>query len=181
MAERSLPFDYTELDPREYEAAIWAAMQARLTRDGVAVGIDGELQVVATDPVTLGVSVSTGSAFVRGYFYVNDEAKNLSLEAADPANPRIDRVVLRLNLEPDERNVLAFVKTGTPAVSPVPPSLTRAAYIYELSLAQIYVAAGATFVNQANITDERGDMQACGWSVHPAALDMETAAIMLQS
>lgn len=167
MAERYLPFDYTETDPREYEAAIWAAMQRKLVRDGVSPGFDQELEVVPTDPPTLGVAVSKGAGFIKGHFYVNDAPKILALDPADPTNPRIDRIVLRLDLRPDQRNILAVVKTGTPAPSPVPPDLTRDDYIWELSLAQVTVPAGATYVTESNITDERFDDTLCGRAVPP--------------
>lgn len=167
MAERYLPFDYTETDPREYEAAIWAAMQRKLVRDGVCPGFDNELEVVPSDPPALSVVVSTGAGFIKGRFYVNDAPKTLTLQPADPNNPRIDRIVLRLDLRPDYRNILAEVKTGTPAASPSPPSLTRDDYIWELSLAQVQVNAGATYITGSDITDERFDDTLCGRAVPP--------------
>ena len=47
------------------------------------------------------------------------------------------------------------VLTGTPAAEPTAPTLTQTASTYEISLAQVLVAAEATSVNDANITDER--------------------------
>jgi hypothetical protein len=35
--------------------------------------------------------------------------------------------------------------------------------VYELSLAQIYIAAGTTAITNSEITDERGDSTVCGY------------------
>ena len=55
--------------------------------------------------------------------------------------------------------------TGTPSASPQPPALTRNAQVWELSLAQVRVRASATTIASEDVTDERGDAQACGYAV----------------
>jgi len=87
------------------------------------------------------VEVATGTAMVQGRFCENDAALTLSVSAADATYARIDRVVVRLNASPG-RTIDILVKKGTPAPSPVPPGLTRTPETWELSLAQIFVAAG---------------------------------------
>lgn len=124
---------------------------------------------VIADPITalsvspgtgMKVSVAAGRAMIHCKYFVNTEAYELTLQAADDTNPRIDRVVLKFdNLN---REITIAVKTGTPAALPSAPSLIRTANVYELSLAQIYVGSGVTAVTAAAITDERTDPNVCG-------------------
>jgi len=129
-------------------------------RDGVVHNDGDELAVSPTVPAAMSVDVGTGMALVQGRYYINDAALTLAVEAADPSYPRIDRVVVRADLV--VRTVHAVVKKGTAAASPVPPTLTRTAEIWELSLAQVRVEAGATSIVAAKITDERGNASLCG-------------------
>ena len=48
-----------------------------------------------------------------------------------------------------------YVLEGTPSANPVVPSITQTADRFEIPLATIYVASGATSLTQYNITDER--------------------------
>jgi hypothetical protein len=79
-----------------------------------------------------------------------------ALSTADPTNPRRDLVVVRIR---DAAYFGAtnswdlFVITGTPAASPVDPTIpSDGSY---LLLARVAVAAGATSITNANITDLR--------------------------
>ena len=146
---------------RVYSAALLSRILSKHIRDGIVHGDGGELAVSASDPPAMTVKVATGTAMVQGRFCENDAALTLSVPAADTTYARIDRVVVRLNASPG-RVIDILVKKGTPAPSPVPPGLTRTPETWELSLAQIFVAAGATMVQAANITDERGNTSLCG-------------------
>ena len=146
---------------RVYSAALLCRMMAKHIRDGIVHGDGNEMVVTVTDPPAMSVQVGTGTAMVQGRFCENDAVLTLSVPAADTTYARIDRVVVRLNASPG-RAIDILVKKGTPAPSPVPPGLTRTAEIWELSLAQVRVEAGATMVQAANITDERGNASLCG-------------------
>ena len=146
---------------RVYSAALLSRILSKHIRDGIVHGDSGELAVSASDPPAMSVQVGTGTAMIRGRFCENDAALTLSVPAAHATYPRIDRVVVRLNASP-ARTIDILCKKGTPAPSPVPPGLTRTPETWELSLAQISVAAGATMVQAANITDERGNASLCG-------------------
>lgn len=156
-------FDVSDpLNPdRVYSAALLSRILSKHIRDGVVHDDGNEMAVTVTDPPAMSVQVGTGTAMVRGRFCENDAALTLSVPAAHATYPRIDRVVVRLNASPG-RVIDILVKKGTPAPSPVPPGLTRTPETWELSLAQISVAAGATMVQAANITDERGNTSLCG-------------------
>jgi len=146
---------------RVYSAALLSRIVSKHIRDGIVHGDGGELAVSASDPPAMSVQVGTGTAMVQGRFCENDAALTLSVPAADTTYARIDRVVVRLNASPG-RVIDILVKKGTPAPSPAPPGLTRTPETWELSLAQISVPAGATMVQAANITDERGNTSLCG-------------------
>ena len=86
-----------------------------------------------TPAIGLAVSVAPGSAWINGYRYENTDDLNMPLVTADGSNPRIDRIVVRLSMI--SRNIQIAVVSGTPAGTPVAPSLTRTSDIYELGIA----------------------------------------------
>lgn len=140
---------------RIYTSEAWAQIVTGIIGDGVVSG-GNELAVSEQSPAAMGVRVNTGKAFVQGYFFeVYSAQEPLAIGAADPSNPRIDRVVVRRDLG-NRQTVLAVV-VGTPAASPVAPALTQnPTGIWEIPLAQVLVPAAAATIVNANITDERG-------------------------
>lgn len=134
----------------------------KLISNGVFATPANAMQVQAGSGMT--VSVSAGWGFINCKWLNNDSAYNLTLDAADIALNRIDRVVMRLNADSSLRNMELAIIKGAPAATPTAPGLTRVAGgIWELSLAQIYIAANATEITQANITDERPNTALCGF------------------
>lgn len=103
------------------------------------------------------VQVDAGAAFFSGYMYENTAPLPLTVPLAD--NNRIDRVVVRLNLNEDQRNIRAHIKQGT---EDEPPELQRDEWIYELSIARINVIGGQSFIEDSQIADERYDEDVCG-------------------
>ena len=146
---------------RVYSAALLSRILSKHIRDGVVHDDGNEMAVTVTDPPAMAVRVGTGTAMVQGRFCENDAALTLPVTTAHATYPRIDRVVVRLNASPG-RTIDIVVKPGTAAPSPVPPTLTRTAEVWELSLAQVRVEAGATLIASSKIADERGDASLCG-------------------
>ena len=155
--EKSGFFNSTSGD-RMYDASDFAGYFAKLVSNGIFYTNADNLRV--TPGGGLSVNVLAGSAWINGYAYENTEELNLTLAAADGVNPRIDRIVVRWDAV--ERKISAAVLTGTAAVSPTAPSLTRSDNIYELALADIAVAAGAVSLAAGDITDRRLDTSLCG-------------------
>ena len=164
MAEQYRFFGSAEGDTRQYNQTEFAEVLSRLLKNGYFPEVDNELEVVASDPADMTVEVKSGQAWINGYWYKNDSNKVLNINPAHATLNRIDRVALRLDIVND-RKIEAVVIQGTPASNPVPPALTRTSQIYEISLAQIYVAAGVTSISQSAITDERDDINVCGKAV----------------
>ena len=160
MAEFSRFFDSTPSDKRSYSAAEFAEFMKTFYSTGVISG--GDKLKVTKDSSTLSVSVNPGMAMVEGHWYKNTEVEFLQVTAADTVYPRIDRVVLRLDLSLEVRSVHLAVIEGTPAAAPQPPELTRNDNIYEISLARITIPANALTVSA--VADERPDASLCGIS-----------------
>ena len=154
MAQRSYFFDSVDHD-RIYTSADFARVFGAIAgRDGVIYGYGDELKV--TSGSGMAVKVGTGAAFVQGRMLeVYDQAETLPIATADATNPRIDLVVVRVDLSSGERRAYLAVKVGTPAATPVAPLLQQDATIWELSLAQVRIAAGATGITADDIIDER--------------------------
>jgi hypothetical protein len=120
------------------------------------------LLVTQNTPAGLSVVVASGWAAIVGttqanmgtYVTYNDASAVLSLNTADPTNPRIDLVCATVNdayYTGSLNNVVLQVVAGTPAGSPVAPALPA----NSISLATVAVGAGATAITNANITDTR--------------------------
>ena len=183
MSQRSMFFDAVNGD-RSYDSAAFAALfKAIALSDGVIYGHGNNLAVSA--PGGMNVQVDLGAAWVSGRFFeVYGSPETLAIQAADPTNPRIDRVVVRLDLTQSGRAVSLAVKTGTPAASPTPPALQRDTSIWELSLAQVYVAAGlATLDSTGKLTQPRrvlGVYQPATWANIDTTADYTTAPVVGQ-
>ena len=120
------------------------------------------LAVTQNTPPGLSVVVASGWAAIVGttqanmgtYVTYNDASVVLSLNTADPTNPRIDLICATVNdayYTGSLNNVVIQAVAGTPAGSPVAPSLPA----NSISLATVAVGAGATAITNANITDTR--------------------------
>lgn len=131
---------------------------ASLVTDGVYADPADNFAVQASSGMN--VIIKAGKGFVHGRFAWAGEDTTLTVGASNSALPRIDTVVLRLSMT--DRTISPSIKAGTPASSPATPSLTRTADVYELRLANISVAAGATSIKQADIADTRYDTSQCG-------------------
>lgn len=162
---------------RASNSAEFAGLLKGFFRDGVFSGT--ALQVLADGGMT--ATVSPGGVLVQGRVKHMTSAQMIEFETA-ASLPRLDRVVVRLDLSNAVRDLVLDVLTGTPATTPSAPALTRNETIWEICLATIRIAAGATSIAQSNITDTRLDNNLCG--VVAAVLndfDTETFYAQVQS
>lgn len=157
MAESYFPFNSVDGD-RVYKAEDFRNYFAQFIGNGVFYANANALKVVENGGMQ--VAVNAGAGWVAGAGYINDSALTLTLANADGALNRIDRVVLRCSYT--ERSIYVAVLQGAYSAQPVAPDLTRSADKYELALADVYVAAGATSITQSNITDQRLNTTLCG-------------------
>lgn len=94
-----------------------------------------------------------GSAYLEGFMYNNTTDITFTHDVANATNPRIDRVVIRLDRSVSQRRVYAAVVKGVAATNPVAPVLQRDSIVYEISLAQVRINANVTTIT--SVTDER--------------------------
>lgn len=153
-------FDSVEGD-RVYNADDISNYFLKLISNGVFATPSTCMQVQSNNGMT--VKVGAGWGFINCKWINNSTDYLVTLDAADVALPRIDRIVLRLDSSVGVRSIVIAVKPGTPASEPVPPALTRSGTVWELSLAQIAVAAEATEITAGDITDERPITELCGY------------------
>ena len=136
------------------------SMQAIFATSGIIGG--GSLAVAQAGTPGMAVQVAAGWGAIVGdfttnmgvYQLYNDAATQLTVTTSNPSNPRIDRVVVTIldAYYTGASNTVTFqVLAGTPAGSPVAPSVPQ----NSISLATIAVAAGATSILNANISDTR--------------------------
>ena len=165
---KSFPFDShvtyrsdgTPVFDRAVDSAVYRGLLKNLFTTGILSTDSTNMKVTTNEDMT--VNVLPGFAMVEGVMNLNDETVTLEVEAADATYARIDSVVLRLNTNDDARSCEFYVVKGIPSDVPVRPALTREIAIYELGLADIYVAAGATNITAANIVDTRYEEERCG-------------------
>ena len=143
---------------RVYMAEDWAQYFAQFIGNGVYANPATSMQVRAVSGLI--VRISAGSCFINGYTGYADGTDILTLNYGSGL-PRIDRIVLRLDLV--ARSIYPVVIMGAAAESPVPPNIVRNNSVYDLCIAQISVAANSTSVSQASITDMRSNSSVCGF------------------
>lgn len=174
MAEKSGFFNSSNGD-RKYKAEFFAEYFASFIANGVFPNPSTGLQVTANNDMT--VTIKPGKGWINGYYYSNDSDIVLSVDVADGVLKRIDRVVLTYGLV--DRVITVGISKGAFASSPVAPALQRDADIYELGLADIYIANGAVSISQANITDLRLNNELCG-IVHGTVDQVDTTTLFNQ-
>lgn len=124
----------------------------------------------------MSVDVAGGRVFILGteatyqgtYWAENRGVRNVTISAADATNPRRDLIVARVRdnaYSGSSKDWDIVAVTGTPAASPVDPTVPANA----LSLARVAVAASATSVVNANITDLRIAQNRIGCEVYSTA------------
>jgi hypothetical protein len=152
--------------PAWAQNGVYTAQIDRLVLDGFlkSSGITslGSFAVAQETPASMNVVVDRGTAYVRGqetayqgwYHILNENPVALNVPASNSTNPRIDLVYIRIHDQAyfgTENAASIQIQTGVPDPSPSVPTITGT----YLPLAQIYVAAGATVITNANITSLR--------------------------
>ena len=121
-----------------------------------------QLEVTENGTPNMSVNVAAGACFIRGtesasqgvYHFFNDATVNLSIDAADPTNGRKDLIVAQVRdsgYSGSNDDARLFVVKGTAAGSPADPTVPANCLV----LARVTVAAAASSIVTANITDLR--------------------------
>lgn len=154
------PFNSVQYD-RKYNAEEWRTYFSHLLDNGIIGQVTNELQVKPQAVPNKSVMIDKGAVFINGAMRILDETINLDVSENTSGMDRIDRIVAQIDY--NSREINFTVVQGTPGANPVPPSLTKSLDIWQLSLAQVYLANGYTTIVGDNITDERQDETVCGY------------------
>ncbi|WP_430376687.1 hypothetical protein [Streptomyces sp. B1-3] len=147
MTQSSFPFGSSPISTED----AWSSFMRMAQVDGVFATseLGTELKVTASNAST--VSVAAGEAWVQGTYYSNSAALNLSVPTnSGGGSARNDLIVLRRDPSADSTTVQ--YKTGGTSF----PSLTQTLNgTWELPLAKVTVAAGASVVPPSGVMDVR--------------------------
>lgn len=174
------------LQTQEYSARADRFLTSYLFTEGVTDVPAGELRVTqrAGGP-EMSVDVAAGTAVIDGddipdqgaYLVRVTAAENVTIPAPPASNSRIDLVVLQVRDstatggEPGLDGATLEIVPGTPAASPVAPATPDTALV----LARVTVAAGALSILDANITDQRTQVNKADIAIGTQAEPMTTA------
>lgn len=161
VSEKSFPFDAKEVNGK-YDRECIAEDFARYFRAFISSGVFMEkpanLQIIANSDMT--VTLKPGDLIIDGYRYENEADIIIQLDPADGVLNRIDRIAATWSKE--DRDIHYTVQKGAIEYEPSPPAARRTAEYKDYVLADVYVAAGAISIRQADITDQRLNSALCG-------------------
>lgn len=143
---------------RTYNAAQITEYFDGLVSDGVYESVGGAMQVQAA--TGMNVDIQTGRAIIDCRWIRNDAVLTMPITASHVTLARYTAIMVRLDYS--ARTISIIAVDGTPATSPTKPEPTQTATVKDLVLAYLYIPAGATAIQQANIQDQRGT-SLCGW------------------
>lgn len=123
--------------------------------DGIFAAWGGSF-VVSAVASQMNVSVATGRAWFNDTWTSSDSAIVLAIDAAEAVLNRIDLVILEVDKSTSIRANSIKVVKGTPASTPVAPTLTTSGTLFQYALCEVYVGAAVTSLVQGNITNKIG-------------------------
>ncbi|MFD9792348.1 hypothetical protein ACFWXK_15515 [Streptomyces sp. NPDC059070] len=144
MTETSWPFDTGDgarVDPVRWQSLVTpGATSGVIGRWG-----DSALSVSVSTAQDGAVEVAPGKALIRGVVYQTDQPVTLTLNAQTEPVPRIDLVVIELDMA--ARKAQARILKGQPATTPVAPGVRQIdGGVWQYPLAQVTVRRGVTAV-----------------------------------
>lgn len=135
---------------RRYNAEQMSSIFDGLIEDGVYMNIG-----TAFTPSALGgmsVGIGTGRAWFNHTWSYNDSIVGVTVPTANGVHPRIDTIVLEIDTRDNWRHNRFLLVQGTPAASPVAPTLTNTSEVHQYPICNVYVGAGVTEITSGNIT-----------------------------
>ncbi len=168
---------------RRYSAEDMTKPYELLVSNGVFATQQGTpsnyLQVYATTPASMNVTVKAGRGIFFDKWFINDADLTLTVDASNPTLPRIDSIVVRVDKTTAVRAGSIIIKKGTASSSPVAPAIENGSSgVKEYRLANIRIDANAVSISQSKITDMRGSSD-CGW-VTSLVQQVDTSTLYVQ-
>lgn len=170
MTVQTVPY---ALQNASHSAAVFR-QAVSMTYTSGGVGASTELVVTQQGSPNMSVILGAGRAMIAGtsvsppsgqsfttqgmYHTLNDAPLTLTISASNPTNPRIDAVYMQVQdsfYSGATNTAVAAVQAGAPAVTPVAPAIPANSIL----IAYIAVAANATTIVTANISQQSGPAQ----------------------
>lgn len=134
---------------RRYDGEQISSLFDGLISDGVFANVGEQFAVVPSSGMN--VLVKTGRAWFNHTWSLNDTWMTLTVDAPDPLRSRIDSVVLEVNHDLMVRENSIKIVKGSPASSPVPPTMLHTDVINQYRLANITVDKDTTTITTSHI------------------------------
>jgi hypothetical protein len=139
---------------RKYNANQLSRLFDGIITDGIFQSVGSAFVVSVNSGMTL--NVGSGRAWLNYTWTYNDAPFVVTIETAEVALNRIDTVVIEVNTDLAVRANSVKVVKGTPATTPVAPTLANTATLKQYALADVYVGLGVTTIVGGNITNRIG-------------------------
>lgn len=152
------------LNQQEYSYNAQDVMKYYAGRNSGVFETGDNLKVSANGGLELRINTGMGwlaKDYVASVAFWNESVEYLMVDAGHDTYNRIDLVVVSWNFIQQEQNPRLIIRKGTPASSPVVPSLVNDSSTIEIALARINVAKGAITLSDSNIVDLRGNDTYC--------------------
>lgn len=155
-----MPFTYGFYDSlnhdRRYNSEQFSTLIDLLITEGVFSTYLEQFMTVPSSPYSMNVIVKPGFSWFAKSWTESTDNVTLAIPPASTVYDRIDVVCLEMNhTQTIRRNYLKLI-TGTPASSPVPPTLQNTSLVRQVPLAYVRVPKNATSINATNITIKVG-------------------------
>lgn len=134
---------------RVYNAQQMSEIFDGIITDGVFANIGDQFHTVPGGGMR--VLVESGRAWFNSTWTKNDVDIPLNIDSSDSLLERIDTVVLEVNSDPTVRANSIKVVKGTPASSPVKPTLTNTATVHQHPLAYVTIRKGTAEIARRDI------------------------------
>lgn len=134
---------------RKYDAFDFTNVFDSMLKDGVYQDIGDKFAVSPLSGLT--VAVGTGRAWFNKTYLYTDAVESLTLDNAEALLNRIDSIVLEFDIT-NRINSIKIVK-GSPASSPVPPTLQHTETLNQYAIANVRIGAGVTTITESDITN----------------------------
>lgn len=134
--------------------------------------VQNEMAITVSDG--LGWMANTGKDGVvwwNDHEAVNGTKLKLAIDAADSTLNRIDRIIVEWKTTNYVDYPEVKVLKGSLSSTATAPSLTNNSTVRQISLAQVFVAAGTTAITASMVTDERLDASVCGLVTESISID----------
>ena len=146
---------------RKYNAEDIGRYFENILSNGIFKRIENCMKVSAGSGMSL--TVAAGGGLINCHWFRAKSAETVTIQTAHAVLPRFDTIVARLDTSDGVRSIRLEVVSGSPAESPAAPDPVRTDTTHDLTLALVYVPAGADEITDANLTDVRDNEWYCGY------------------